>query len=170
MQSQAPLPRPLGPVARSLYVACAFVGSAVYALSFRHRPDAQQLLPLAWSIGIAAGASWMVFGAALATMEGWRRGRVMAWFDVCLRTIAAGMLIKMGIAAANLLPAVGGSAALSFRTHIALLAAVDCVMAAVFVWRARGLGVGPAKALALWTLVLNGCFALLLAALRGVMG
>ena len=143
---------------RFLLTAVAFGGSTLYALSFANVPERARWLPIAAAIGIAAGVSWIVFGLVLLGVTR-RRPSIWHWADVCLRTMAVGMTIKMTTVLANLVaPPTAGF-------HLAVLVAANLAMAAMFAGQARPLGVSVRAALALWFGVLNGVFAVVLAGL-----
>ena len=143
---------------RVLLALVAFGGSTVYALSFANVPERVRWLPVATAIGIAAGVSWVLFGLVLLVVTRWRPS-VWHWADACLRTMACGMAVKMSAVVANL---VGVPSA---WFHLGVLLVANLVMAAVFVWQARRLGMRLGTGLGLWFGALNGVFALVLGGL-----
>jgi len=117
----------------------------------------------AWGVrlAIAAGLSWPVFGLALLRAGG--PGEIWAWVDVCLRTMARGMVILSIATAINLVLAAAGMRAGGtgfFAAHLGLLFTSDVTMATYFVREATRFGLSPRIALALWVGVLNGMFGL----------
>jgi len=139
----------------------AFMGTAAYAASFGAAmiTDAAR----AWGVrlAIAAGLSWPVFGLALLRAGG--PGEIWAWVDVCLRTMARGMVILSIATAINLVLAAAGMRAGGtgfFAAHLGLLFTSDVTMATYFVREATRFGLSPRIALALWVGVLNGMFGL----------
>ena len=143
---------------RTLLTAVAFGGSTLYALSFANVPERARWLPIAAAIGIAAGVSWIVFGLVLLGVTR-RRPSIWHWADVCLRTMAVGMTIKMTTVLANLVAPPGAG------FHLAVLLVANLTMAGMFVAQARPLGVSLRAGLGLWFGVLNGVFAVVLAGL-----
>ena len=147
---------------RILLGLLAFMGTAGYAASFMLH---QELLPAAREVGVAAGCSWPVFGAALLAIS---RGKpsAMSWADQCLATMGIGMGILIIGVLVNLLSGLGGYGAGHAVTaaHIAILAAANVLMGIFFVFRAVRLGMKRRTAILLWVCVLDGVFLILLTA------
>ncbi len=123
----------------------AIAGSALYVVSF------DVMRPLACAITIAAALSWIAFGGALLMVTRARPG-VMAWADACLAPMAVGGIALSLGALAN---------AASFGStgfHAALLVVLNVTMAALFVPRARALGLKTWMAVSLWVVGLDGLF------------
>lgn len=157
---------PLSWAARVLFGCIAFAGTAVYASSFGVFDGSENLLPIARSIGIASGISWIVFGAVLLAATRCRPS-VLAWADACLVAQAAGIGVLMTSVLVNLIARASDAASTenAFKmVHAAIVLAADVLMAWLFVRRARRLGMSLKMALALWVLILNGCFLLILLA------
>jgi hypothetical protein len=147
-------------------LACALVatvGTLAYASSFARIATPDPLFPLASAVGLAAAVSWFVFGAVLLIVTG-ARPSITAWVDVCLRTMAIGMVILSIGTAANIFFAQLPLAAL-LVIQLAALGASNVVMCTVFVARARRLGLPPAAAVTFWLVGLNATFAAILFAL-----
>ncbi|MEW6207466.1 MAG: hypothetical protein AB1631_03810 [Acidobacteriota bacterium] len=154
--------------ARVLFGCIAIAGTAVYAASFGVFDRSEKLLPLARSIGIASGISWIAFGAVLLAATRCRPS-ILAWADACLVAQAAGIGVLMASVLVNLAARASDAAPTEnvFRMiHGAIILAADVLMAWLFVRRARRLGMSLKMALALWVLALNGFFLLLLIAAR----
>jgi hypothetical protein len=157
---------PLSWAARVLFGCIAIAGTAVYAASFGLFDTSKNLLPVARSVGIASGISWIAFGAVLlaATRS---RPSVLAWADACLIAQAAGIGVLMTSVLINLI-ARASDADLAQNTfkfaHAGIILAADVLMAWLFVRRAQRLGMSLKMALALWVLALNGFFLLILLA------
>lgn len=157
---------PLSWAARVLFGCIAFAGTAVYATSFGVFDRSERLLPLARSVGIASGISWIVFGAVLLAATRCRPS-VLAWADACLMAQAAGISVLMASVIVNLIARASDAASTenTFKLiHAAIILAADVLMAWLFVRRARRLGMSLKMALALWVLILNGFFLLFLIA------
>ena len=146
---------------RVLLCAVAFAGSTVYALSFvpLHVPDATRI---ATYVGVAAGLSWLLFGATLLAAT---RGlpSLLSWMDACLVPIAWGIAIKMLGVFINLVLAhldyLGRIPLLP--AHAAILLTADAVMGTLFCHQANDRGISTPHAILLW-LTLNAYFAVLL--------
>lgn len=162
--------------ARAALAAWAFIGTGLHAGSFALLPSAERLLPLAAGIGISAALSWFIVGLAVLAMlrrQPERSARLAMWFDTCLIAMAVGECLLVAAGGLNAIAAAGGLAnepEFMLRLHLIILLVTDLVMAAVFARRARRAGESLATAAALWIIVLNGSFALLLWALAGPLG
>jgi len=157
---------PLSWAARVLFGCIALAGTAVYATSFGLFDRSEKLLPVARSIGIASGISWIIFGAILLAATRCRPS-VLAWADACLIAQAAGIGVLMTSVLVNLVARASDAAPTedAFKMiHLAIVLAADVLMAWLFVGRARRLGMSLKMALALWILALNGFFLLTLLA------
>jgi len=147
--------------ARAALFLFACMGTAAYAASFSTPTitDAARV----WGVRIAKAAviSWPAFGLALLRAAG--PGQFWAWVDVCLRTMARGIIVLTVATVINVALAVAGMRAggiAFFATHLSLLLTSDVTMATVFVREAICFGLSPRMALGLWVGVLNGVFAL----------
>ena len=164
-----PRPGGLSPGARAALAAVALFGTAAYAGSFRLDGVDPRLAAAAMAVGWAAGVSWLVFEATLLVLTA-ARPSVVAWVDVCLRAMGAGMPLLGAAALVNGLAwAVRSSpqpipVASQWAMHGGLLVASNVLMATVFLRCARPLGLSLATAAAAWVLGLNGAFALFLGA------
>ena len=148
--------------ARFALAAVAVGGTLAYAASFRAVPGAPQLAAAGAAVGLAAGLAWPLFGAALLLATG-AKPSPLKWADACLRSMAAGIGVLAAAAALNFVAvALGRPTSWLVPAHAALLAASNGVMCAVFVGRARRLGMSPAAAVTLWTVALNGSFVAIL--------
>jgi hypothetical protein len=146
--------------------AVAVGGTIAYAWSFTRVASAGPLLPLATAVGIAAGVSWLVFGAVLLIVTG-ARPSIAGWVDACLHTMAVGMAVLSAATLANVAwPAL--PLAWLLAVHGCALLASNIVMAARFVARARALGLPPVAAVTFWMVGLNATFAAILFALGRV--
>jgi len=130
------------------------VGSALYGWAWlssdsgswqRHGP----------AIAIAAGLSWIVFGAGIGAVTRFRPS-VWSWADLCLRVMA------IGITPLILAAALVWSGITETVVHVGLLLVSNGVMLTLFARGAMVRGMPLAVALALWVLVLDGIFILLL--------
>lgn len=143
----------------------AFGGTAVYAASFTGAERLEPLAPAAIAVGVAAGASWPIFGAMLLAASRLRPS-VVEWADACLATMAAGMFFLLGAAAANVALRMGAVPGVDVWSigwfHTGMLLAADTLMCVLFVRRAMRLGLGAGTAVALWIGGLNGTFAVIL--------
>jgi hypothetical protein len=159
--------------ARFLLAFVSFAGTAVYAGSFllinhtglvRMGDDPGAL---AFEVGIASAISWPLFGLAMLLVTR-SRPSILAWVDTCLVTQNMGIAVLMLSALLNLILYASGSS-MNYHTatiiHIIIILVADTVMAAIFVRRASRIALSRLRALALWVLVLNGIFVLLLALL-----
>lgn len=147
--------------------AVAFAGTAFYAGSFQFLGGRESLGTAGVAIGIAAGVSWLIFGALLLLLTAGRPS-ALDWADACLRTMAAGIVVLVlaalfngGVALSNTRP----PAALLAAIHLVLLLIGNLLMCGVFYRNARRLGLSPRKAIAAWMLGLNGAFMLILLSL-----
>lgn len=159
---------------RILLGVLAFAGTAVYAASFALLAGREAVLPLATAIAIAAGASWPVLGLSLLAATRLRPG-ILEWADVCLVTMSFGIAGLMAGVLWNLTAwlaemSTGSATGLFFYFHLAILVAADVLMAAIFMRRARALGLNAMTALMLWVLALNGTFVLVIFLLRRLGG
>lgn len=163
---------PLSLRSRLALGAVAFLGTAIYAASFLPNKTGHPMAAYATGVGISAAVSWLILGTALLILSRSTPGRLQLWFDTCLISMAYGEAILLLAALVNLLSIVSPEYAAkpSLGVHLALLLTADTVMAACFVTRARRFGVPPKTSLALWILVLNGSFALLMLALACPLG
>ena len=154
----------LRPVTRAALVALAFLGSAVYALSFAGAADLRQWTAHAAAVGVAAGLSWVAFGVLLIAVTGGRPS-VVSWMEACLRTMAVGIAIKMAAVALNLVWWVNEGmtprAAQLVAIHLAILACADVAMCVWFCAECARREVSVARAAALWV-SLNFVFGVLL--------
>lgn len=151
--------------ARFLLGFISFVGTAVYAASFALIEFRERLMPLAVAVGIASAISWIVFGAVLLVVTR-SRPSLLAWVDTCLVTQNMGIAVLMLSALVNLIFYATGASlsdSASALVHTIILISADIVMAIVFVRRAVRIALSRATALALWIVVINGVFALLVA-------
>lgn len=144
---------------RLLLTCVAFAGSAIYAGSFAPVPQREQWMPVASGVGIAAGVSWVLFGLLLLAVTRCQPS-VLAWADACLVTMAAGIAVKMTTVAANFISPPGA------WFHIVVLLIANLTMATIFIWRAQRLAMRPLLAAGLWFGALNGCFVVVMLALR----
>ena len=161
---------------RLLLGAVAVVGTVAYAMSFRtfptealptgNNPAGAWLAPAGAAVGIAAGLSWLFFGAVLLGITGGRPS-VLAWADACLRTMAAGIGVLVAAASFNVCVAALWPLPEGFVlcVNLVLLVNANALMGAVFYRQARRLGLGPVAAVTAWMAALNGAFALLLMSL-----
>jgi hypothetical protein len=152
---------------RILHATAAFVGTAVYAASFLALPDPRRLFPVAAAIGVAAGLSWPVFGAALRAVTG---GRPSAcdWAEACLTTMTYGIAVLTVAAGLNLIVLPSAPPTTHVPVHAGLLIVSNLLMAAVFVGAAGRLGLTVPAALGLWVAGLIGPFAAVLTAWEGL--
>ncbi len=161
---------PLSIPMRTLLTAVAFVGSTLYALSFWLVYGGDKVTAMAWAVGASAGGSWIIFGLVLLGVTRCRPS-VMAWADACLLTMSAGMATKTLSMALNLGAYLVRSGAevtpVPMPLHYAVLASANLIMAVVFIRRARRLGLSAPKAAAMWFVVLNGLFVVIIMSLRG---
>jgi hypothetical protein len=164
-----PLLHPLPLRFRATLAALAFIGTALYAASFILHPEAGRLVPIATAIGLSAGLSWMVLGKVILYIAGRSGPKIMMWFDTCLLTMAAGELVLLTAALANLIAHFTGHLIPAWA-HLGLLLLSDLVMASVFIIRAALLGTSPQLATALWIAVLNGAFAVFMVAFALIFG
>jgi hypothetical protein len=141
--------------------ALAFIGTALYAISFILHPEAGRLVPIATGIGLSAGLAWMILGKVILYTSGRNGPRIMMWFDTCLLTMAAGEVVLLAAGATNVIASLAGLTVLPW-VHLALLVLSDVVMGAAFITRAALLDIAPASAATLWIAVLNGSFAILM--------
>lgn len=148
-----------GVARRISFAFVAFGGSAAYAASFYLVKEAVAFRSLGLAIAVAAAVSWPAFGASLWATTRFRPSLV-AWVDLCLATMAIGIAV-LGISIMVNLAGFWHPV-----VHYAVLVGSDASMAVRFVLGARRLGLAPLPALALWVIVLNGTFALLVAVLR----
>ena len=165
--------------ARLLLAAVAVAGTVAYALSFRTLPDGAGagaephfagawLAPAGAAVGVAAGLSWLFFGAVLLALTGGKPSP-LAWADACLRTMAAGIAVLVVASAFNLCAAAAWPLphGLVVGTNLVLLVNANVLMGVTFFRQARRLGLGPGATVTAWVAALNGAFALLLMALYG---
>lgn len=151
--------------ARFLLAFISFAGTAVYAGSFALAGYREKLMPVAVAVGIASAISWPVFGLVLLMVTR-SRPSILAWVDTCLVAQNIGIAVLMLSALVNLIFYASGASVSDYTStfvHTIILLAADTVMAAIFVRRASRIALSRAKALALWIIVLNGIFVLLLA-------
>lgn len=159
--------------ARLLLGVWAFIGTGLHAGSFAVLPGAERLLPIAVGIGISAGVSWLVVGVAVLALTRGERRRVANWFDTCLVAMGVGECLLVGAAGVN---AAAGRLGIAnepdfmMGLHLGILIAADALMSAVFAWRACKSGEKLLTAAALWVVVLNGSFAVVLWALARPLG
>lgn len=150
---------------RSLLAMVAVVGTVVYVGSFYLAFDSQVWSPIAQSIGIAAGISWPIFGVLLLYVVK-ARPSLLAWVDVCLKTMALGIALLLpsmflnAIAYATSPSLLWWSGALA--THVVLLAAANIIMGVTFVRLGRCLFARPQTLVCLWVFALDGTFLVLL--------
>ena len=138
---------------RLCFGTLAIAGCALYVVSFNG------MRPLACAITVAAALSWIAFGVALLLITRARPG-ILAWADACLDPMAVGgAALSLG-ALANALSL--GSTAF----HAALIVILNVAMAALFVPRARELGLRTWMAIGLWIVGLDGLFVFVM---RGLM-
>ena len=136
---------------RFLLGLLAVGGSAAYAASFHYSGGGGWIAQGAEAVAVAAGISWILFGLALLAATRCRPS-VLPWADACLVCMAVGIAI-LGISIVlNLLKFTDPG------IHAGVLVASNLAMGTVFVFRARPLGLSPAKSIALWFLVLDGTF------------
>ena len=172
--NRRPLPvLPAAWPARLLLAAVAVVGTVAYAMSFRTLPGGPAtdsagpwLAPAGAAVGVAAGVSWVFFGAVLLTLTGGKPSP-MAWADACLCTMAAGIGVLVVAAAFNVCVAAPWPlpAGLVLGVNLVLLVNANALMGAVFYRQARRLGLGPVASVTAWMAALNGAFVLLLTGL-----
>ena len=117
-------------------------------------------------VGLCAAASWPIFGLFLLALARRlpRAGRPspLNWADLCLRTMAWGMIGLAAAAAFNLIGRYWPPSASTVRAmNATCLVASNLTMAAHFARGARGFGLSSAAVWAAWLLGLNGTFALL---------
>ena len=137
----------------------AFAGSTVYAWSFSF--FTKDIVPLASAVGIAAGLSWICFGALLLGVTRLRvKPTLLA--DVCLRAMAVGIAIKMMSVFLNFTTIVPG------LFHCVMLLVANLAMAVVFAIGVRTLGIALHHALVLWFVGLNGIFAIAMCLLNQI--
>ena len=149
---------------RLLFGTAAIAGTCIYAASFALIEEGAKLASVATAIGIASGISWPGFGVILLFVTRCRP-RILAWADACLITMIAGIVVLMLSALLNMSAfAIKASEAAGALTmiHIAILIAADLLMALVFIYLARRLGLSRLLAATLWVVALNGIFAGLL--------
>lgn len=149
--------------------AYAFAATAVYAGSFFLLPEPGRFARPAAAVGLAAAVSWPGFGAALLAVSRVRPS-VLAWADVCLRTMIVGNTVLLLSVLANgtaTWQKVDVTVGYSWELlHSGVLAAANLSMAAVFARGARRLGMSVPVSLAMWFGVLGGLFALTLVLFR----
>ena len=168
-------PRAAGKVkwlTRAALFLVASVGTATYAASFRlpragigdgvvSGVDAAAMAAaMAAVVGVAAAASWPVFGLALLRLTRGRPG-AWPWADACLRTMACGAPVLCAAALWNASLAAAGacvSAAAFLGAHAACLVGANALMGAAFVRHAARLGLRPRSAVAAWVLALDAPF------------
>jgi hypothetical protein len=149
---------------RLLLGAVAVLGTLAYSLSFLPAAGGRFVGPGA-AIGVAAGVSWFVLGAAVLWMS---RGRpsIGAWADACLATMAVGIGLLSAGTILNLaawgVPAVGSAPEALAAAHLAILLASNIAMGATFVRRAGRLGLSAVCGTGAWVLALDGTFAIIL--------
>jgi hypothetical protein len=137
------------------YAAIAFGGTAAYAYSFTVSNSLKDLAHLALKVGVASGICWPIFGAAvLAATRGIKN--LMAWADICLVTMAWGMAVLSIGTILNCL-----HVAIPTTGHAAILIAGNLVMGYSFVSKARVQSLKTEAAIALWLLVLDLPFILI---------
>lgn len=166
MTTPSARPAPLAWPVRLLFGASAFGLTALYALSFLGLgvlPESCARLP-AW-IGLASGASWLVFGAALLG-PGRRYAAPLEWADSCLRTMLDGNLILLISVAFNLSRVGVANDPSHLGIHLAILLAADAAMATRFTLQARHLSAPAGFALGWYLGALNGAFAAILVAAK----
>lgn len=147
--------------------AIAFAGTALYAGSFQVLAGLDSFGAAGMAVGIAAGVAWVVFGVLLMLLTA-ARPSPLHWADVCLRTMAAGIVVLVMAALFNGGVALSGAlppAPLLAAVHLVLLLIGNLLMCGVFYRNARRLGLSPRKAIAAWMLGLNGAFMLILLSL-----
>jgi hypothetical protein len=143
--------------------AFVLAGTAVYAASFGWRPSVRTCAPVAVSVALAAGVSWIGFGSLLWAVTR-RRLSWLAWADVCLPTMATGnavLSVSVLLNGAGVLRGDAVTPALMVA-HGAILLAANVVMGIGFCSRAKSLGLRAGQAALLWIGGLDGLFAALL--------
>ena len=154
---------------RGLRTALAFVGTGAYAWSFSRHTNAEIFFHAACAVGVAAAVSWPVFGATLLVAGG-KRHSAWDWADVCLIVMSAGIGVMMLGAGVNVAAGPAWSGPAVRTLHLVLLAGGDLLMCALFIHRARRLGMPLVRAVCLWIFVLNGVFVAVLVTMRQLLG